>query len=112
MKSFGGIAFMVGLVLAVIIAIFSASSAPIWAVYVLAILGLIVGLFNVTDSEISNYLIASIAFLLSFTALSSVFTVLTFGWDAVPTFFSLMTVFVAPGTAVVALKVLYETTKD
>jgi hypothetical protein len=38
MKSFGGIIFIVGLVLAGIVALFSARAAPAWAVFVMAIL--------------------------------------------------------------------------
>lgn len=112
MKSFGGIVFIIGLVLAAIIAVVSAAAPPIWAIYVLAIIGIIVGLLNITDKEIMLFLIAAIAFLISFNSLSEVFTLLAFGWDAVAIFFSLMSVFVAPAAAVVAIKALYQLTKD
>lgn len=112
MRSIGGIAFIIGLVLAALISLFSAGMAPAWAVYILGLLGLIVGLLNITDKEIQLFLVASIAFLISFSALSGVFTLLALGWDAVGVFFSLMTVFVAPATAIVAIKALYQLTKD
>ena len=57
-------AFIGGLIIAAGIAIFSSSSTPTWAVPVIAILGLIVGFLNVSESEVKMYLIASIAFLL------------------------------------------------
>lgn len=111
-KSMGGIVFIIGLVLAALIAVFSSTATPVWAIYLLAILGIIVGLMNITDREIKLFLIASIAFLISFTALSNVFTVVAFGWSAVSVFFSLLNVFVAPATAVVAIKALYSLAKD
>ena len=112
MKSFGGIAFIIGLVLAAMIAVFGSIDTAPWAVYILAVLGLIVGLLNISDKEIVLFLVASIAFLISFSALSTVFTVLALGWDAVSSFFSLMNVFVAPATAIVAIKALYKVTKN
>lgn len=112
MKSFGGITFVIGLILAIIIALFSSPIVPQWAVWVLAIIGVIVGLLNITDVEIDRFLISAIAFLISFQALSSVFTTLAFGWDAVSTFFGLLNVFVAPAAAIVAIKALFQLAKD
>ena len=105
--SIGGIAFLVGLVLAILIAVFSASAVPSWAVAVLAVLGLVVGLLNVTDKEVMLFLVAGLGFLLSFGALSKVITSLAFGWDAVGAFFALLEVFVAPAVAVVAVVALF-----
>ncbi len=107
----GRISFVVGLILAAIIAIFSAVIVPVWAIYVIAVLGIIVGLLNITDQEITTFLIAAIAFILSFQALSSILANLAFGWTAVPTFFNLMNVFIAPAAAIVAIKALFTTAK-
>lgn len=112
MKSIGSIAFIVGLVLAAIIALFSAVTIPAWAIIVMAILGVIVGILNVADKEIMLFLVASITFLISFQALSSVFTTLFLGWSAVGAFFSLMNVFVAPAAAIVAIVALFKIAKD
>ena len=112
MKSFGGIVFVVGFVLAAILAIFTASNTPQWAIFVLAVIGLIVGLLNVTGKESTHFLVASIAFLISFQSLSSVLTSFAFGWAAVGTFFGLMSVFIAPAAAVVAFKALFSLAKD
>lgn len=108
----GGIVFVVGLVLAAIIAIFSAQVTPAWAIFVLAVLGLIVGIMNIEDEEINTFLIASVTFLISFQALSSILTSLALGWQAVGAFFGLMTVFVAPAAAIVAVKALFGTAKN
>ena len=108
----GAWAFIIGLILAVIVAIISASNVPSWAIITLAVLGLIVGLLNVTDKEIMMFLVAGLSFLLSFQALSAVFKSLTFGWSAVGPFFDLLSVFIAPAIAIVAIKALYNLSKD
>ena len=105
-------AFIIGLVLATVISIMSAASTPVWAVLTLAVLGLIVGLLNVTDKEVQMFLIAAIAFLLSFQSLSNVFTTLTLGWTAVGTFFNLISAFMAPAAAIVAVIALFKMAKD
>jgi hypothetical protein len=57
-------------------------------------------------------LIAGIAFLFSFQALATIIETLALGWTAISAFFSLLSVFIAPAIAIVALKVLYDITKD
>ena len=111
-EKIGPLVFIVGLILAIIVAIFAAGSPAAWAVWVLAILGLIAGLMNITDKEILHFLVASIAFLLTFQILGDVISSLAFGWQAVETFFYLLSVFVAPATAVVAVKTLFATVKN
>ena len=105
-------AFIIGLVLAVALSLFSATNTPAWAVVTLAVLGLVVGLFNITDKEVSTFLIASVAFLVSFQSLSAVFTTLTLGWEAVGVFFKLVTAFIAPAAAIVAVIALFKLAKD
>ena len=112
MKGLGSIAFIVGLILAAIIALFSANTIPAWSVFLVAILGIIVGLLNIAEKEVQHFLIASVSFLISFQALSNVFTTLALGWRAVSAFFSLMSIFVAPAAAIVAVVALYNIVKD
>jgi len=111
-EKIGAIAFYVGLVLAVIIAIVSVGQVASWAVIVLGILGVIVGLLNVTDKETVPFLVATIGFLVSFGALSTLISTLALGWGGVQTFFTLLQVFIAPAAAIVAIKTLYEVAKD
>lgn len=111
-KSMGGIAFIIGLILAVLIALVSAAAVPTWAVFVMAILGVIVGLLNIQDKEINLFLVAAIAFLISFQAFGNVIATLAFGWEAVSAFFNLMSIFVAPAAAIVAIKALFRLTRD
>ena len=112
MNSIGGIAFVVGLGLAAIVAVVASNSPPVWAIGLLAVLGLIVGVLNVKDKEVIPFLVASIAFLVSFSALSATIQQLAFGWDAIASFFSLMNVFVAPAAGVVAILTLFRMAKD
>lgn len=111
LEKFGAISFYVGLAIAVIIAIItsiiSSTVTPMWAVIVLGILGVIVGLLNVTDKETVPFLIATIGFLVSFAALSALITTLALGWTAIQTFFVMLQVFVAPAAAIVAIKTLW-----
>ena len=108
----GAWAFVIGLVLAAIVAILAANNVPDWAIFVLALLGVIVGLLNVTDKEVQKFLIATVAFMLSFQSLASITEKVALGWAAVGTFFVLLGVFIAPAAAVVAVKALFSLAKD
>ena len=94
-------AFIIGLVIAVLAGLFY---QPAWAIWVLAILGVIVGLLNVTGEDTRGFLLAAIALTLSATALNTI--------PLVGTAFSLVlpfvVAFVAGATIVVALKVLFQ----
>jgi len=97
-------AFVVGLVIAVLAGLFF---QPAWAVWVLAILGVIVGFLNVTAEDTRGFLLAAIALTLSATALNTL--------PVVGTAFSLVlpyvVAFVAGATIVVALKELFQTAR-
>lgn len=106
-------AFILGLVVAVVSAL---SGTVFWA---LGVLGLIVGLLNITDREITLYLMASLTFLVSANALSVTLTkVVTLvpligNWlSVIDPLLANVTLFVAPGAAVVALKALYNISRD
>ena len=112
MSKLGVWSFMIGLVLAIVIAVFGAASPPVWAIALLAIVGVVVGLLNIADREVQLFLIAGIGFLLSFQALAMVFSTLTFGWSGAAVFFGLLSVFIAPATAIVGLRALYNVARD
>jgi hypothetical protein len=97
-------AFIVGLVVAVLAGIFF---QPGWAIWVLAILGVIVGLLNVTAEETRGFLLASIALTLSATALNTLPVVGT----ALSYVLPFVVAFVAGGMIVVALKELFQTAR-
>jgi zinc transporter ZupT len=94
-------AFIIGLVLAVLAGIFF---QPGWAIWVLAILGVIVGLLNVTAEETRGFLLASIALTLSATALNTIPVIGT----ALSYVLPFVVAFVAGGMIVVALKELFQ----
>jgi hypothetical protein len=97
-------AFIIGLVVAVLAGILF---QPGWAIWVLAILGVIVGLLNVTAEETRGFLLASIALTLSATALNTLPVVGT----ALSYVLPFVVAFVAGGMIVVALKELFQTAR-
>ena len=111
MAKIGVWAFAVGLVLAAIIALVTAANQP-WAVVVLALLGIVAGLLNISEKEVQTFLVAAVAFLLSFDSLSKVSEILPVGAAQVGTFFSMLSIFIAPAAAIVAIKALYSLAKD
>lgn len=112
MSKLGVWAFVLGMLLAIIIAIAGAGTTPTWAIVLLALVGIVVGLLNIGDREVQLFLVAGIGFLLSFQALSAVLQSVTLGWTGAAVFFGLLSVFIAPATAIVGLRALYNVAKD
>jgi len=102
MQKAGSWAFVIGLIVAVIMGFAGTGTTTLW---VLAVLGLIVGLINVTHKESQLYLIATIAFLVSASSLTLIMA-------SLKPFLENVMVFVAPGAAIVALRALYNIAKD
>jgi len=98
-------AFIVGLVIAVLAGLFF---QPGWAIWVLAILGVIVGLLNVTAEDTRGFLLAAIALTLSATALNTI-PIMGTAFSYVLPF---VVAFVAGATIVVALKELFQTARS
>jgi len=98
-------AFIVGLVLAVVAGLLFQAG---WVVWVLAILGVIVGLLNVTQEQTQGFLLAAIAFALSATALNTV----PYVGGVVANVLGYVAAFVAGAMIVVALKALFETAQQ
>lgn len=96
--------FILGVVIAIVAGIAGTAYGETIAM-VLVILGVIVGLLNISQKEISNFLIAAIALLLTGAA----------GLDSLPAIGSMIgpiltniATFVAPAAVIVALKAVYE----
>jgi len=98
-------AFIVGLVISVLAGLLF---QPDWAIWVLAILGLIVGLLNVTAEDTRGFLLAAIALTLSATALNTLPIVGT----ALSFILPFVVAFVAGAMIVVALKELFQTARS
>jgi hypothetical protein len=113
LSKIGPWSFILGLVIAFVSAL---TGSVFW---MLGALGLVVGLLNITDKEISLFLIAALTFLVSANALSVTLTKLVElmpvvgDWlNFVDPLLANITLFVAPGAGIVALKALYKITKD
>jgi zinc transporter ZupT len=104
-ETIGKWAFIVGLVIAVLAGLFF---QPGWAIWVLAILGVIVGLVNITAEETRGFLLASIALTLSATALNT----LPILGTALSLVLPFVVAFVAGAMIVVALKELLQTARN
>lgn len=123
-EKYGEWAFLLGVLLAVVIGLFSSSlgSEVITYVYaVLVLLGLVVGLLNIREKEINSFLIATIALMMVGSSWQPVTAILTIVMSATPVtadlgmsivtwiqgFFGALVAFVAPAAFVVALKAVY-----
>ncbi len=98
-------AFILGLVIAVLAGIFL---QPDWAIWVLAVLGVIVGLLNVTAEDTRGFLLAAIALTLSATALNAI-PVVGKAFELVLPF---VVAFVSGAAIVVAFKELFQTARS
>lgn len=95
-------AFIVGLVLAGVAGLFFQA---VWAVWVLALLGVIVGILNIPAEDTQGFLLAAIAFALSATALNTIPLV----GGTIANILGYVAAFVAGAMIVVALKALFKT---
>ncbi len=113
---FGQYAFIVGVTLAILAGL--ASGASIVRsnqgviVLVLVILGLVIGFLNVTEKEMTPFLIATVALIVTGTASNSL-SVISYGiGDVLQTIVKNIAVLVTPAALVVSLKVVHALAKD
>ncbi len=105
--SIGGIAFIIGLIVAVLAGFLV--NLGVATVVVLLILGLIIGLLNVTGSEATPFLIATIALMIAGSASLGVIPGVG---SYVTRALSAVVIFVAPAAIVVAVKQIYGLAKN
>ncbi len=96
--------FIAGVILAILAGLLGAAYADMVAM-VLVVLGLIVGFLNISEKEVSDFLIAAIALLLTGAAGLEALPVV--GMYLGPILTNIAT-FVAPAVVIVALKAVYE----
>ncbi|MGV8141363.1 MAG: hypothetical protein ACP5NW_02895 [Candidatus Woesearchaeota archaeon] len=107
----GSWAFIIGVIVALIIGIFGAGNTPV-TTSVLIVLGLIVGLLNVTGRETTPFLLASVSLVVVSSMGGSVLAgVATIGATLQNVLSAIMT-FVIPATIIVALKAIYALAHD
>lgn len=102
----GGWAFIIGLVIALILGALTATAGTAWVVGLLLVLGVIVGLLNISDKEIVAFLVACIAFLVAAPAFSvAVGSVVgSFGW--LSRILTHIAIFVLPAAIIASLKAI------
>ena len=105
--SIGGIAFIIGLIVAVLAGFLV--TLGVATVVVLLILGLIIGLLNVTGSEATPFLIATVALMIAGSASLGVIPGVG---NYVTRALSAVVIFVAPAAIVVAIKQIYGLAKN
>ncbi|MEM0437721.1 MAG: hypothetical protein QXU54_00290 [Candidatus Micrarchaeia archaeon] len=119
LKQIGPYAYIAGVVLALILG-FVAPSSLLWAL-ILGLLGIVVGLLNITDKEVNTFLLASVAFIVSASSLSDLLVKLgqMLGMDAtamvgggLASALGYMVAFTAPAAALIAVLALYRLAKD
>ena len=111
----GGIAFLVGLVLAIIIAVLSSVSNSVanqyWPYLTLGLLGIVVGIMNVAESEKVSFMISGIALLFTIELLGTIISTVLGGWVGILYFSDLLISFIAPAVAMVGLLSLFSIAK-
>ncbi len=108
MEKIGQWSFLIGIAIAVLFGIFGTAYAGYVGI-ILIILGLIVGILNISDREVYDFLIAAIALML--TGAAGLETLPQVGVYIGPILRNIAT-FVAPAAVIVALKAVYELGKE
>ena len=105
----GAWAFLIGIVLAIVFAFFGAG---MWLSWLFLVIGLIVGLLNIADSETQTFLIASVILVIVGNFGGNVFTSAALGVSFVEQFLKNMLMLFVPATIVVALKSVFSMAKS
>jgi len=106
----GSYAFILGVLLCILLGLFQ---APIWAIAVLAVLGLVVAGLNIRHEEVRSYLLYNAVVMVGVGTLSNMLSVLTtpLGLGSLAVFLQTilgnLVFFVAPGAVLIALSEVY-----
>ena len=96
----GSWAFLIAVILAIIFSFVDPASAASWLPYLMVILGIIIGLLNITGKEVQPFLLAGTVLVIVSAFGASVMA--TFGFMS--NFLSNMLFLFVPATVIVALK--------
>ena len=99
-RGFGGWAFIIGVVIAVLVGLFGGLSSWLWA---LVIIGLIVGLLNISGGESTDFLLAAVSLVIVTALGSNVMSSIS----VLESILNAITALVVPATVIVALKAVY-----
>ncbi|MFA6089327.1 MAG: hypothetical protein WC755_05660 [Candidatus Woesearchaeota archaeon] len=114
----GAWAYIIGMIIAVALGVFSTLPGMTWLLTILIVMGLIVGFLNVNEKETSAYLLAAVSLVIVTSFGGGVIgtigdgTSLVWLGNALQGVLNAMTVFIVPATIVVALKAIYALAKD
>lgn len=116
-SQYGIWAFLAGAIVAVVMAVGSAANqawtSNAWLVFVLVVVGLAVGILNVTKAETHGFLMAAVALLVANTAnLSALNILIPFVGTFLEAVVKNLLVLVAPAAVVVALMTVYANLRD
>jgi hypothetical protein len=107
----GSWAFIVGVIVALLIGVFSDGGTPV-ATTVLIVLGIIVGLLNVTGRETTPFLLASVSLVIVSYMGGPVLSQVASIGPVLQGVLNAITTFVIPSTIIVALKAIYALAHD
>ena len=113
-QKIGSWAFILGVVISIIAGLAAATVVAYagWIVFVLVVLGLLVGFLNIGDKEIQPFLIAAIALIVIGTTSLLHLNTLYLGLGTIlTTMLQYIAAFVAPAALIVALKAVYNLAK-
>ena len=107
----GAWAFLIGVILAIILGVFSTELTP--SIYkivlvVLILLGIVVGLLNVTTEETSRFLLAGVSLVIVAYIGSSALQIV----PLLNSVFNSLLILFIPATIIVALRSVFEVAKD
>lgn len=107
LQKIGSWAFIVGVVLAIVLAIFTQLNP--WLTTVLIVLGLVIGLLNVAATETRSFLLAALALVIvsGFASTNGVITQVAVVGPVLGRIFTAILLLVVPATIVVALRSIY-----
>ena len=106
MEKIGRYLFLLGLVISVIAGFVN---IPTWGVVGLFVLGIIVGVINITGKEVQPFLLGTVALMLVGVTSLSLMSAIP-GGESVVSIIQHFTAFVAGGALIVALKEVYQLT--
>lgn len=105
LEKIGIASFLIGAVIALVMGAFNLPAEfAAMELILLAILGLVVGMLNITDKEKMLYLVATITMIVIFSSFSSALENVPVFNDALNKMLQNLTVFIASGGFIVALK--------
>jgi len=120
-KSIGAWAFLVGVIIVLILAIFSSSlseNVQGWAVAIILLVGLVVGFMNITRGESTKFILATVALVIvssmGANAIGSSLMKLSFLslGEILGNVLTYLMILIVPALIIVALKSIFEVAKD